>query len=103
MQESVTLASGSDTLNERRSVLATRPDALAMSVAVGAADVMTTHDSSVAKPRGIATFWQRVEITQEGCWLWRGTILESGYGQVRVGGKGYLTHRVAWMLKCGAI
>lgn len=40
-----------------------------------------------------------------GCWLWRGTIQTTGYGQIRVGQRGpvYLAHRLAWELANGPI
>lgn len=33
-----------------------------------------------------------------GCWLWVGASTTSGYGQIRLGGKTYLAHRISWLL-----
>jgi hypothetical protein len=38
-----------------------------------------------------------------GCWLWTGTMLWTGYGQVMINKKGKLAHRVAYELFVGAI
>jgi len=42
-------------------------------------------------------FMSFVEIHDEGCWLWIGTTLHSGYGQFRVFGQKLLAHRVAFV------
>ncbi len=49
-------------------------------------------------------FWNRVEIglTFE-CWPWSGGSLPKGYGITLVGGVSMLAHRVAYVLKVGAI
>lgn len=45
-------------------------------------------------------FWDRVEITN-GCWLWRGAKLRSGYGSFFWRGKRMRAHRVAlWLATC---
>lgn len=53
-------------------------------------------------------FWPRVDKTgPSGCWLWTGSCLPTGYGQVgcRVGGKTYVSsaHRVAYRFVVGPI
>lgn len=50
-------------------------------------------------------FWMKVNKSQgeERCWLWTAYKNESGYGQIRVGGKAYLAHRFAWQLINGEI
>lgn len=56
-------------------------------------------------PRSTRTaneFWNRLEQTASGCWLWTGG-LEHGYGKVRWIGKKYRTHRLAYELTHGAI
>jgi hypothetical protein len=35
-------------------------------------------------------------VTADGCRLWQGTTLSTGYGQISVGGKGRMTHVVAF-------
>jgi hypothetical protein len=45
----------------------------------------------------VERFWKRVNKTDT-CWLWLGTIGNSGYGQLKFNGKVQLAHRVAWQL-----
>ncbi len=41
--------------------------------------------------------WESVIDKQpSGCWLWRGTVLNTGYGQLSINGKRVYAHRVAW-------
>lgn len=47
-------------------------------------------------------FWNRVEKTDDGCWLWNGSRTERGYG--RIGGsdkKVLLAHRLSWKIHFG--
>jgi len=46
--------------------------------------------------------WGRIEKT-EGCWLWKGSTMTSGYGQIRWGGKVRPVHRVVWELLRGSV
>lgn len=50
-------------------------------------------------------FWDEVNKTEGGCWLWQGATMVSGYGNVHVPGdsNAKLAHRVAWMLVNGEI
>lgn len=47
-------------------------------------------------------FWEKVEKT-DGCWLWTGAMLKTGYGSIRVEGKAQRAHRVAYTLEVGKI
>lgn len=47
-------------------------------------------------------FWAKVTKT-ETCWLWTGAVTSRGYGCVGIGGKRYLTHRVAYEALVGPI
>lgn len=38
-----------------------------------------------------------------GCWLWTGSINNTGYGTKGVSGKFYLAHRLSWLLNKGEI
>lgn len=38
-----------------------------------------------------------------GCLEWTGCKNRKGYGNIRIGGQTYLTHRVAWAAHCGQI
>jgi hypothetical protein len=53
-------------------------------------------------PRG-TPFWGRVERKSEGCWEWRGRILQNGYGQFDVKRRPTAAHRYAYELTYGAI
>lgn len=50
-------------------------------------------------------FWLRVERTESGCWLWRGTVGKKGYGYVYepASGRDLRVHRVAYELVIGPI
>ena len=42
-------------------------------------------------------------IDDNSCWIWRGNILKTGYGQIKVFGKMYSTHRFSYELHKGTI
>lgn len=49
-------------------------------------------------------FLRNVEKRDDGCWLWRGSTLSSGYGRMKIArGKTQRAHRLAWELCRGAI
>jgi len=48
-------------------------------------------------------FWQNVIKQESGCWLWVGTTIPRGYGQIGFKGKMLLAHRIAWELRYGEI
>ena len=48
-------------------------------------------------------FWSKVDKTQEGCWLWQGTLFSQGYGCFKVAGRMLKAHRVAYTYSCGLI
>lgn len=49
-------------------------------------------------------FWARIEKNVEnGCWLWKGTILSCGYGQLRHENKPIGAHRLSFILHNGPI
>lgn len=46
----------------------------------------------------------RVDVDEDGCWLWQGCLNRQGYGQITLEfGKNALTHRVAWEHFEGAV
>lgn len=47
-------------------------------------------------------FWEKVDKSGE-CWLWTAAMLKTGYGSIRVNGKGERAHRVAYELEIGPI
>ena len=44
-----------------------------------------------------------VAISDDGCWLWKGTILNGGYGQFNAFGKPFLAHRMSYELYVGMV
>lgn len=60
-------------------------------------------------PRQIESFNQRWEPDEAGCWIWFGTINQSGYGVVQIGSRSNNTirkhpaHRVSYELLVGPI
>lgn len=42
-------------------------------------------------------FWAKVQKTDD-CWLWTGSRKPHGYGELNIGGKAILAHRVSWLL-----
>lgn len=49
-------------------------------------------------------FWSKVEKRGEReCWPWRGTVIDSGYGQFRAAGRRCMAHRYAYELLVGPI
>lgn len=49
------------------------------------------------------SFLSRVEITADGCWLWKRAINDNGYGVLSVDGKYRYAHRVSHELFIGPI
>jgi hypothetical protein len=46
-------------------------------------------------------FMAKVEIQENGCWLWKGYIKQNGYGQFGFNGKQYECHRLILQEKLG--
>ena len=48
----------------------------------------------------IERFWSKVEkSTQPGCWNWKASTFQNGYGQFKMGGKNLKAHRVAFLIE----
>lgn len=47
-------------------------------------------------------FWRFV-VPSEGCWTWAGSLVPSGYGQMKVDGKPVRAHRLSWEMHFGPI
>ena len=47
--------------------------------------------------------WHGWDVTDDGCWEWKGSRGRRGYGQVRVGGKSRKAHRLAYEVWNGPI
>ncbi len=48
-------------------------------------------------------FWNRVQEDPSGCWIWRGALTTSGYGNLIVNGRPVLAHRFAYAEMCAEI
>lgn len=46
---------------------------------------------------------KRITFTEGGCWEWTGCTTDFGYGQINIGGKKWLTHRLSYRLFVGEI
>ena len=51
----------------------------------------------------IADFWALVEKLPNGCWIYRGEVLKTGYGRFWFKGKRVLAHRFAYETEFGLI
>ncbi len=38
---------------------------------------------------------KRIKVMPSGCWEWQGTVLDRGYGQIRINYKRYPAHRIS--------
>lgn len=55
------------------------------------------------KPQDVVSrFWTKVDKSGE-CWHWLGHLDKSGYGQIRMNGKGIGAHRFSWQFTYGVI
>ena len=48
-------------------------------------------------------FWSKVNKNASGCWLWIGSMADSGYGAFSFARKTHGAHRASWMLHFGSI
>lgn len=48
-------------------------------------------------------FWDRVSRKSDGCWIWTGYVINSGYGQFCYKGRQGLAHRVSYEMNVGVI
>lgn len=48
-------------------------------------------------------FWNKVELSPDGCWLWMGGKMPAGYGSFSVRDKTVLAHRWIWQLFYGPV
>ena len=57
-----------------------------------------------ALQKAIAKLWERiVPLDENSCWIWPGSKVRFGYGVIRVDGKTFATHRVAFLSRNGEI
>lgn len=50
-----------------------------------------------------ARFWAKVSQPDAGCWEWQGSRTPLGYGQMLLGARKELAHRIAWQWTYGPI
>lgn len=48
-------------------------------------------------------FWDKVEKSGDGCWIWKAALFPNGYGHFKTKEKDNLSHRFAWELQNGKI
>lgn len=46
---------------------------------------------------------KNIEINERGCWIWLGALAKDAYGQIKVDGKTWATHRIAFAALHGEI
>jgi hypothetical protein len=51
----------------------------------------------------VLRFWRKIEKLDSGCWEWRGSRNEGGYGRVMVGKQRRQAHRIAYLLHNGEL
>lgn len=50
----------------------------------------------------VESFWRQV-VKTESCWVWTGNKNKTGYGQYKMPGHSYRTHRASWQMAFGPI
>lgn len=50
----------------------------------------------------VERFWSKVEKT-DSCWIWRGELMASGYGKIKIEGRYWLAHRFSKFLADGEL
>ena len=51
----------------------------------------------------VKLFWKSIQTEENGCWRWKGSIANNGYGKIYPDQAGYLAHRVSYTLHKGKI
>lgn len=59
-------------------------------------------ESTTIPLAAVTRFWSNVDTSGE-CWIWKGTLTQSGYGRFSFKNHTFRAHRVAWELKHGPI
>lgn len=62
---------------------------------------MSPDDVPILTAAQIEAFHAKIDTTGDGCHLWTKGTNEGGYGIVRIGGRHYLAHRLAYFLATG--
>ena len=61
------------------------------------------HTNPYLKPSAIKHFWERVEKSDDGCWIWTGASSGRGYGHIRSDWTQLLAHKFSYFLHYGPI
>jgi hypothetical protein len=66
---------------------------------------MTSMSLSEAEthPKWWPRFAAKFTVDDAGCWVWTGEKVQGGYGRFSIGGRKFLSHRVAYMARVGPI
>lgn len=59
-------------------------------------------DEAILSPEVLRRFWKFVQVT-EGCWSWVGSTINGTYGQIKIAGRIYASHRISWVIHNGSI
>ena len=65
--------------------------------------VMATTSPRFGDPRVPERFWQKIRVTEDGCWTWTGTVSGGGYGRFVRSGRARAVHREFYELLVGPI
>jgi DNA-binding XRE family transcriptional regulator len=57
----------------------------------------------IGKCNNVANFWEKVQKSESGCWIWTAAKNPEGYGRIAVRGKMLLSHRFSYILHFGNI
>ncbi len=49
-------------------------------------------------PERDTRFWRKVDKRPDGCWVWKGSLTDSGHGQCNFDGGSVRVHRLTWIL-----
>lgn len=47
--------------------------------------------------------WSQISVADDGCWIWTGARLPSGYGRLKIAGVQVYSHRLIYMITTGPI
>ncbi|MFJ6579277.1 HNH endonuclease signature motif containing protein [Streptomyces sp. NPDC091368] len=66
--------------------------------------VRLTDGSTIQLDQGVLDrLWGRISVDSDGCWLWTGRRLPTGYGRIQIARSDMYAHRVVYMIVTGVI
>jgi len=51
----------------------------------------------------VERFHEYYDVAESGCWIWNRSLMSAGYGEIGIGGKRWLAHRLAHTILIGEI